>query len=186
MIEDRLLIWKFKRGSTDALRRIYEKYKNDMLKLSVALMNDVTAAEDVVQDVFLGFAQSAVKVKTQGNLKQYFSSCVVNRIRNYRRDRRRHKTSGIEEADCVICEIKRPEQWAILSEEMELLNNALAQIPYEQREVVTLYMQADMTFRQIAGMQNASINTIQGRYRYGIDKLRSILNSRLKHSGSPE
>ena len=180
MIEDRLLIWKFKRGSTDALCRIYEKYKNDMLKLSVALINDVTAAEDVVHDVFLGFAQSAAKIKTQGNLKQYFSSCVVNRIRNYRRDRRRHETTGIKDADCVTCDIKRPEQWAILSEEMELLNNALAQIPYEQREVVTLYMQADMTFRKIAEMQNASINTVQGRYRYGMNKLRSLLNSEVE------
>lgn len=179
MIEDRLLIWKFKRGNTDALRRIYEKYKNDMLKLSVALVNDITAAEDIVQDVFMGFAQSAAKIKLQGNLKKYLTSCVVNRTRNYKRYRRRHEVSGIEEADCVICYIKRPEQWAILSEEMELLNNALSQIPYEQREVVTLYMQSDMTFRQIAKMQDASINTVQGRYRYGIDKLRSILNSRI-------
>jgi RNA polymerase sigma factor (sigma-70 family) len=179
MIEDRLLIWKFKRGSTEALCRIYEKYKNDMLKLSVALINDVTAAEDIVQDVFLSFARSAAKIKTHGNLKQYFSSCLVNRTRNYRRDQQRHKTTDIEEADCAICEIKRPEQWAILSEEMEMLNNALAQIPYEQREVVTLYMQADTTFRKIAKMQNASINTVQGRYRYGMNKLRSILNSEI-------
>jgi RNA polymerase sigma-70 factor (ECF subfamily) len=55
----------------------------------------------------------------------------------------------------------------------------MAQIPYEQREVVTLYMQGDMTFRQIAKIQNASINTVQGRYRYGLNKLRSILNSEI-------
>ncbi len=177
MIEDSLLIWKFKRGNTDALCRIYEKYKNDMLKLSVALVNDTAAAEDIVQDVFVGFAQSAAKIRLQGNLKKYLTICVVNRTRNYKRDRRRHWMSGIEDTDCVICNIKRPEQWAILSEEMELLNNALSQIPYEQREVVTLYMQSDMTFRQIAKVQGASINTVQGRYRYGIDKLRSILNS---------
>jgi hypothetical protein len=38
MMEDRLLIWKFKRGSPDALRRIYEKYKNDLLKLATNLL----------------------------------------------------------------------------------------------------------------------------------------------------
>jgi len=64
-----------------------------------------------------------------------------------------------------------------LSEKLELLSNAMAQIPYEQREVIGLYMQGGMTFRQIAKVQNASINTIQGRYRYGLNKLRSILNS---------
>jgi RNA polymerase sigma-70 factor (ECF subfamily) len=85
----------------------------------------------------------------------------------------------MDKLGCVISDVKRPEQWAILSEELAMLSNAMAQIPYEQREVLTLYMQGDMTFRQIAKIQNASINTVQGRYRYGLNKLRSILNSEL-------
>ena len=134
-------------------------------------------AADVVQDVFVGFAQSAAIIKPHGNLKKYLLTCVANRIRNLKRDRQRHEAPDIGDSDCVISDAKRPEQWAILSEEMALLSNAMAQIPYEQREVVGLYMQGGMTFRQIAKVQNASINTIQGRYRYGLNKLRSILNS---------
>ena len=42
MLEDKILIWKFKCGSKDALCRIYEKYKKDLLKLAIALLNDVT------------------------------------------------------------------------------------------------------------------------------------------------
>ena len=179
MVEDRLLIWRFKLGNQDALRRIYEKYKNDLLKLAVALTNDVNTAEDVVQDVFVSFAQSAAKIRLAGNLKMYLATCVANRIRNAVRDRQRHEASGIEDADCAICDAEKPEQWAILSEELELLRNAMAQVPYEQREVIGLYMQGGMTFRQIAKVQNASINTIQGRYRYGLNKLRSILNSQV-------
>ena len=176
MVEDRLLIWRFKLGNRDALRRIYEKYKNDLLKLAVALANDVNAAEDVVQDVFVSFAQSATKIQSRGNLKKYLATCVANRIRNRKRDLQRHETSGIDDSDCAICDRRSPEQWAILSEELELLSDAMAQIPYEQREVIGLYMQGGMTFRQIAKARNASINTIQGRYRYGMNKLRSILN----------
>ena len=172
MIEDRLLIWKFKLGNRDALCRLYEKYKNDLLKLAVSLVNDVNAAEDVVQDVFVGFAQSADKIQPRGNLKKYLITCVANRIRNRKRDQQRHETLGIDDLDSAISDVNRPEQWAILSEELALLSNAMAQIPYEQREVVTLYMQGDMTFRQIAKIQNASINTVQGRYRYGLNKLR--------------
>ncbi len=180
MVEDRLLIWKFKLGNRDALRRIYEKYKNDLLKLAVALVNDVNTAEDVVQDVFVGFAQSAAKIQPHGNLRKYLVTCVANRIRNRKRDQQRHEASSINDSDCIISDSKRPEQWAILSEELELLSDAMAQIPYEQREVLALYMQGDMTFRQIAKVQNASVNTIQGRYRYGLNKLRSILNSKVK------
>jgi RNA polymerase sigma-70 factor (ECF subfamily) len=175
-VEDRLLIWKFKCGNTDALRRIYEKYKNDLLKLAVALTNDVSAAEDAVQDVFVSFAQSASRIRPAGNLKTYLATCVANRIRNARRDQQRHEESGLENADCAVCETERPERWAILSEELELLSSALAQVPYEQREVIGLYMEGGMTFKQIAKARNASINTIQGRYRYGLNKLRSILN----------
>jgi len=179
MVEDRVLIWKFKLGSRDALQRIYEKYKNDLLKLAVALTNDVNTAEDVVQDVFVAFAKSAAKIQPRGNLKKYLVTCVANRIRNRKRDQHRHETSGIDDLDSAISDVNRPEQWAILSEELELLSNAMAQIPYEQREVVTLYMQGGMTFRQIAKIQNASVNTVQGRYRYGLNKLRSILNSEI-------
>jgi RNA polymerase sigma factor (sigma-70 family) len=108
-------------------------------------------------------------------------TCVANRIRNRRRDRGRHETSGLSDAEGVVCESRRPEQWAILNEELRLLSEAMAQIPYEQREVLVLYMQTGMTFRQIAAIQNASINTVQGRYRYGMNKLRSLLNSELKN-----
>jgi RNA polymerase sigma-70 factor (ECF subfamily) len=180
MLEDKLLIWKFKLGDTDALRLIYEKYKNDLLKLAVALTNDVNVAEDAVQDVFVSFAQSAVRIRVAGNLKTYLATCVANRIRNAGRDRQRHEDTGLEDADCMVCTKGRPEQWAILSEELELLSNAMAQIPYEQREVIVLYMQGGMTFRQISKVRNASINTIQGRYRYGMNKLRSLLNGKIE------
>ncbi len=176
MVEDRLVIWKFKFGNKDALRQIYDKYKNDLLKLAVALVNDVSTAEDVVQDVFVSFAQSAARIRVRGNLKKYLVTCVVNRIRNLKRDQQRHGSCSNNDPDSIVCDSRGPEQWAILSEELGLLSNAMAQIPYEQREVVALYMQGDMTFRQIAKVQEASVSTIQGRYRYGLNKLRSILN----------
>ena len=43
MLEDKLLIWRFKRGHEDAPCRIYEKYKDYLLTLASALLNDVSA-----------------------------------------------------------------------------------------------------------------------------------------------
>jgi RNA polymerase sigma factor (sigma-70 family) len=180
MMEDRILLWKFKRGSREALRRIYEKYRADLLKLAVSLVTDVNTAEDVVQDVFVSFAQSAQKIGLAGDLRKYLVTCVANRIRNRKRDQQRHEAIGLDGAEGLVCGARRPEQWAILNEELRLLRQAMAQIPCEQREVVGLYTQGDLTFRQIAAIQSASINTVQGRYRYGITKLRSILNSELE------
>jgi len=181
MMEDRLLIWRFKRGSQDALRRIYEKYRLDLLKLAVSLAGEVHAAEDVVQDVFVSFAQTGNRIKAAGDLRKYLVTCVANRLRNRRRDSARHESSGLDEAQETTCATRRPEQWAILNEELQSLSEAMAQIPYEQREVIALYMEGDLTFRQIAEIQNASINTVQGRYRYGMAKLRTLLNGELNH-----
>ena len=181
MMEDRILLWKFQRGSPEALRRIYEKYRIDLLKLAVSLVTDVNTAEDVVQDVFVSFAQAATQIGLAGDLRKYLVTCVANRIRNRHRDQQRHEAIGLDGADSFVCGSRRPEQWAILNEELQSLSRALAQIPYEQREVVSLYTEGDLTFRQIAAIQNVSINTVQGRYRYGLTKLRSILNGELEN-----
>jgi len=179
-VEDRRLIWRFKRGDKDALRRIYAKCTSELLKLAIALCGDVNTAEDLVQDVFVTFAQSAQTVRVTGNLRRFLLTCLANRTRNALRDRRRHATAGIDEAQAVPCHERRPDQWAILTEELAQLAGAMSQLPYEQREVVGLYMQGDMTFRRIARIQNASINTVQGRYRYGMKKLRTLLNGELR------
>jgi RNA polymerase sigma-70 factor (ECF subfamily) len=180
MIEDKLLIWKFKRGSTDALCRIYEKYKNNLLGLASALLNDTTAAEDIVHDCFVSFAQSSQRLKTGGNLKSYLTVSVANRARNWNRAMQRQSTISLDEAEPYVSSYKRPEQWIIYNERLKQLNDALEELSYEQREVVILHLQGEMKFLAIAELQGVSINTVQSRYRYGLNKLRSILNSEAK------
>jgi len=181
MIEDRLLILGFKRGSRQALRRIYDKYKVELLRLAVVLLGDTTSGEDVVHDVFVGFAQAADRIKLTGSLKSYLVTSVINRARNYRRDGARHCETPLEEIDLRSSSERGPLQWAILDEQLTLLSRALQGLPYEQREVISLRMEMDMTFRRIATLQTASLNTVKGRYRYGIEKLRSVLNGKVEH-----
>ena len=180
MLEDKLLIWKFKCGSSDALRRIYEKYKKDLLRLATMLLHDVSNAEDTVHDVFVSFAQSAETLKIGGNLKSYLLTCVANRARNRNRANQYRQTTALDQAELVVSDVKRPDQWLICSEELNRWSDIMARLPYEQREVVILHLRAGMKFREIAGLQNISINTVKGRYRYGLNKLRSILNGEVE------
>ncbi len=180
MLEDKVLIWKFKCGNSDALCRIYQKYKKDLLKLAAILLNDVSDAEDIVHDVFVSFAQSAEKLKLRGNLKSYLLTCVANRARNRNRAKRQRQTAGLDKAETIVSNSKRPEELIICSEELRRWSDAMGQLPYEQREVVILHLRAGMRFRQIARLQGISVNTIKGRYRYGLDKLRSILNGEME------
>jgi RNA polymerase sigma-70 factor (ECF subfamily) len=176
---DKLLIWKFNRGSRDALRQIYDKYHSELLKLAVCLTGESNTAQDIVQDVFCAFAQSAGRIGLSGSLKGYLVTSTVNRVRNFRRDRNRRAGQGLDEASVMPSGQRRPEQWAVLSEQLERLSEATAELPYEQREVVMLKIQSGMTFRKIAHLQNSLVSTVQGRYRYGIEKLRKHLNGEL-------
>ncbi len=181
MVEDTLLILWFKRGRPEALRQIYDKYKVYLLRLAVVLTGNVHTAEDVVHDVFVGFAQSADRIKLAGSLKSYLVTSVINRVRNRRRDGNRHGETNLDGADSHQSSDQSPLQWAILDEQLTLLSRALQGLPYEQREVISLHMEMDMPFRRIATLQSASVNTVKGRYRYGIEKLRSLLNGKVEH-----
>ncbi len=180
MLEDRLLIWKLKSGDGAALTRVYEKYKNDLLRIASGLSNRASEAEDIVHDVFVSLAQSPEKLKLSGNLKAYLATCVANRVRNSNRVGQRHETVALNEAEPVMSDSHGPDRWIIQNEQLERLNSAMAQLPYAQREAVILHVQGGMKFKAIAKSQNVSINTIQSRYRYGIDKLRSLLNSEVE------
>jgi RNA polymerase sigma-70 factor (ECF subfamily) len=177
MLQDKRLTWRLQRGDVDALRLVYDKYKLDLLKLAILLTGDIHHSEDVVQDIFLNLAESFDRISDHGNLKNFLITCLMNRLRTLRRDGRRHQTAPLDEAAMQTSRASSPDQWAVVNEQMQQISEAMSELPVEQREVVTLRFEAGLGFPQIARIQNASINTVQGRYRYGMDKLRALLNS---------
>ena len=159
--------------------RIYGKYKDFLLTLAKGLVREQEAAEDIVHDVFVHFARSIEKFRLTGSLKGYLATCVSNLARDRIRTRTRQAVV-LESVSESNCESNNPAQSLAETEKITRLREALEQIPYEQREVILLHIKADMKFREIAELQNQSLSTIHGRYRYGIDKLRSLLNSEVK------
>jgi RNA polymerase sigma factor (sigma-70 family) len=180
MLEDRLLLWRFKRGNKGAFRLIYEKYAGDLLTLAANLLNDKADAEDVVQDVFISFVQSVEKFRLRGSLKGYLATCVTNRSRDYIRRKKRRQSAAISDVQEVVSDEVSPVKLVICSEELQKLSCAMTELPYEQREAIVLRLHGEMRFRQIAELQSISIKTAQSRYRYGLDKLRSILNGEVR------
>jgi len=179
MLKDALLIWKFRSGDSGALAKIYEDHRQNLLRIAAGLLNQTSAAEDIVHDVFVRLAQSPDKVRLQGNLRSFLATCVVNRVRNANKAAQLRRTSALDEARAVAADDTGPQRWIVVNERLTVLNNALAQLPYEQREVVLLHLQGEMKFRDIARSQGVSINTVQSRYRYGLDKLRSLLDGEI-------
>ena len=79
-----------------------------------------------------------------------------------------------------------PADAVILQDLIQRLIEGFGRIPYEQREVIILHLYSKMRFRQIAQSQGISLNTIQSRYRYGLEKLRAVLNSEWKPCNKKE
>ena len=177
-MEDKILVLKCKQGSRPALARIYEKYRANLLLLAMALLNDRAAAEDVVHDVFVAFVDSLKGFRLTGSLKAYLMTCTANKARDALRAKK------------VRCNLGKPlelEQSAqdpldrmVCNEEVRLLTGGLEQLPYEQREIVMLHLQAGLSLRAIARELGISANTAKSRYRYGVQKLRLILNGEVE------
>jgi RNA polymerase sigma-70 factor (ECF subfamily) len=180
MLQDKILVWKFNRGGKEALRDIYEKYKGDLVTLAAALLTDVSSAEDVVHDVFVRFIKSSGGFRLTGSLKGYLATCVANDARNKNKARQKLLSYGLDRADVVSPKSNSPYTAAIFGEELRQLGSALAQLPYEQREVLLMHSYSELKFGTIARSLGVSINTVQGRYRYALNKLRSMLDGEVK------
>ena len=175
---DRLRVTRCKQGNSDVLRRIYEKYRDSLLILAIALSHDVNVAEDAVHDVFVAFAENFANFELTGSLKAYLSKCVANRVRDLMRKKRSQAFSPEQNCSASL-DLSDPSRLIVCNEELRLLSSALAELPHEQREVIVLHIHGQMRFRIIAKSLGISVNTVKGRYRYGIRKLRSILNSEI-------
>ena len=157
------------------MSRIYEKYVHLLLSIAMGLLNDPHEAEDVVQDVFVSFAKGAGGFDLKGSLKAYLATSVVNRVRDRIR-RERVQRARANEPGPPPLDWDGPEQPLVYDERCRRLAEALAELPYEQREAVILKIKDGMKLKGIAKLQGVTTSTAHGRYRYGMDKLRALLN----------
>jgi len=175
-IEDRILIWRFNRGDPAALCRIYEKYRDGLLKVAAGLLHDRSGVEDVLHDVFVNFAATTGDFELKGSLKGYLAICVANRARDRNRTMQRRASASLNGIPLHRAGDDGPDHAAMRRELMAKLEAAMAELLHEQRETIVLHLQGKLPFREIARLREISVNTALSRYRYGLDKLRSMLN----------
>jgi RNA polymerase sigma-70 factor (ECF subfamily) len=170
-LRDRHLVHRLRRGDAEALRQIYYRYRDDLLTVAMSLLGGTQEAEDCVHDVFIHFAEAPADLHVNRNLRGYLVRCVANRAKNALKRQQLRPGPPLDEPESLDCPVRD----SIASEEARRVFEALAQLPAEQREVITLHLHGQMRFREIAEELELSINTVQSRYRYGIEKLRTLL-----------
>jgi RNA polymerase sigma factor (sigma-70 family) len=174
MLDEKRLILELKQGNKEALRRIYMEYKDNLLTIAASLLHDTHTAEDVLHDVFVSFAGSISNIRLRGSLKSYLTASVVNRVRDMYR-KKKHFEVELEQAGQLPADSDGPVRNVEFGEQAGRLTDALARLPIEQRETIVLHLNGGMKFKEISRLQKIPLSTVQGRYRYGLDKLRAIL-----------
>jgi RNA polymerase sigma-70 factor, ECF subfamily len=172
MQEAKNLVRRFNQGDVQALRGMYDLYRHDLMTVAMALLRESQGAEDAVHEVFVKLLASQYKLRIRGNLRHYLLTAVSNTCRDVLRRQGRTVLPADQAEDTWQ---DAPERAVVLSETQQHLTIALEQLPYKQREVLVLRYFGDLKFKAIAKSQGVSINTVQGRYRYGLEKLRSLL-----------
>ena len=178
-------------SSLDSLFIMHKKrifnYINSKIKV-------VDVSNDILQETFI----KVFKVLKNGKYveKGKFLSWVLrishNLIMDYFRNKKRSKIIFEKDLNCLIANMNcgfEQKQKKMLSDETirKVLSKMIDKLPQEQKEIVNLRFFQNYSFREIAEINNISINTALGRVRYSIINLKnemkkSIIKNELQNS----
>ncbi len=154
-------------GSSDWIGQAYDAHAPGLYRYALMLLRDPASAADAVQQVFVSLMRQRRRIDA---LDRYLRRAVRNECFSTTRQQRRSRLEPalLEPIDPASDD---PEQRAVIAQ-------ALGALPIDQRETVHLRVFEGMTFQEIADVSGESINTIASRYRYAMDKLRTLLGER--------
>lgn len=145
--------------------RLYDAKAGQLVLYGRALGLSHSEAEDLVQEAFVALLASE---KTPACAEAYVYRAVRNRALNYKRGLWRRLAREMESRRWFERDAEESPA------EREAMRR-LAELPLEQREVIVLKIWSQQTFEEIAQHLEISANTVAGRYRYGMAKLRASL-----------
>jgi RNA polymerase sigma-70 factor (ECF subfamily) len=152
---------------SDWCEKLYESHAPQILLYGRALGLSHGEAEDVLQDSFMTLMRREVPPDEP---LHYCLRTFRNKALNYRRGLWRRLTRELEAHRWF-------DRGADESPEERAAMRCLQTLPAEQREVIVLKIWHEYTFEEIAGLLELSPNTVAGRYRYGVNKLRASLSA---------
>jgi len=141
---------------------LYDVKASELVLYGRALGLDHGEAEDVLQETFMALMQMPC---APAKPEHYCVRSFRNRSLNHRRFLWRRLT---REWESLRWFEKSPDE----TPEEHAAMSCLAELPVEQREVIVLKVWHGCTFEEIGGLQEISPNTVAGRYRYGLQKMK--------------
>lgn len=154
------------------IEEVMQTYGDYLTRVAYLYMKDEMLAEDIVQDVFIKFYQSA-QFEGRASLKTYLVRMTINRCYDELRKQQRKKESFF--AKIFRRTDQTPESMAVAKTEMGEVTTALLQLPLAQREAIIFYYYEEMTSVEIAELLDISESTVRMRLKRAREALRKVL-----------
>jgi RNA polymerase sigma-70 factor (ECF subfamily) len=170
---DNMLRAALGRNSPAAVELMWDRYANDLLTFLQAMLCSRHDAEDVLQTVFVRIARKRHRLAGARCLDAYVYRIARNEASRLISRRKREQIAKVRTESWLMVTENNQE----LSDLVEQLQVALAHLPQPQREVIVLKIYRQKTFLEISRLLGLSQNTVASRYRYGMEKLRILLEN---------
>jgi RNA polymerase sigma-70 factor, ECF subfamily len=158
-------------GDQRAFTELYDLFGVRLYRTALGILRRREDAEDAVQEVFTALVRSRKGLTAVNDLTAYMFS-ALRRAAARCAERQKHEPASSQAVEDIEARKDLTESSGQFGYHLE---QALQKLPDEQREVISLKIDGQLTFAQIADVLGISINTAASRYRYALEKLRATL-----------
>lgn len=167
-MEEKRLVEKVKRGDRGAMDELVKLYYRTIFAYFYRNTGDYHRSCDLTQEVFIKAISAIPTYKNNGKFKAWLFSIASNHLCNDWRYRKNHPQEEFEENTEQVSEAPGGIQKTELEE-------AMGQLPQEQREAVVLKYYHGLKIAEIAKVTHTGEPTVKSRLKYGLEKLKKLL-----------
>lgn len=166
-----------------AMTAFYDRYERMVFSFAMRCVSDRSAAEEVVQDVFMKVWRSAESYDVaQGKLTTWLLTITKRTAIDLHRKTQRRLTPDLVEDDQLVQlptdDDEGPEAIVQANAMREVVAEALKALPDDQRATIERMYYQGYTQREIAQEMNVPLGTVKGRIRLGLSRLKEQLLAR--------
>jgi RNA polymerase sigma-70 factor (ECF subfamily) len=193
IISDAILVKDIKHGNAAAMEEIVRRYSNKVYNLAYHLTRDASAAEEIMQEVFLTVI---AKINTLTN-DAYFSTWLYRVATNasygfLRKEKKFTEQTTIEEIDQVRSQDYEydwstlPDDILLSEESRTILQGSIDSLPEAMRTVVIMKDVEGFSNEEIAQSLGVSVPAVKSRLHRGRLILRDVLYGYFRKYSQPE
>ncbi|GBD86425.1 ECF RNA polymerase sigma factor SigW [bacterium BMS3Abin03] len=138
---------------------------------ALGLLGSHDAAMDLSQEAFIRAYKNYDKFDERRNFFSWYYKILKNLCLNFIRDKKRRKEEPILEYRNDELENENPQETVEKNELTELIQEALSELEFEEREIIVLREFEDYSYNEIADMLNIPAGTVMSRLYYARKKL---------------